>query len=161
MQLLTASRDPNWIACIDFGTALSKLAIVKAVERSDVQPEHIKPLAVAVRPEFRPRNPYLLPSVIFVSDDKVLFGQDAEEAALRAERTGRHAFTSPKQYLSTHDAEELDQLLPREIDPTTRFTARDLLKLFLAHMLERAGHDATQQGLPWPIGLRIGSSGLG
>jgi molecular chaperone DnaK (HSP70) len=155
MTLVTASRDPDWIACIDFGTALSKFVLVKAVDREDFQPDHIKPLAVAIRPEFRPRNPYLLSSVVFISDDHVLFGQEAEEAAIRAERTGRQAFVSPKQYLSTHDLEDLDEPLPQEIDPTAKFTARDLLKLFLAHMLERAGSDAIQQGLPWPIRLRI------
>lgn len=155
MPLLTANRDPNWIGCVDFGTALSKLVIVKAVERADLRPEHIKPLAVAVRPEFRPRNPYLLPSIIFVSADHVLFGQEAEEAALRAEGGGRQAFASPKQYLSTHDVEELDQPLPQDIDPTSKLTARDLLRLFLAHMLERAGNDAARQGLPWPARLRI------
>src|SRR5262249_51727222 len=85
----------------------------------------------------------------------VLFGAEAEEAAIRAERSGRHAFTSPKQYLSTHDLDELDQPLPREIDSTAKFTARGLLKLFLAYLLERAGSDAKQQGLPWPVRLRI------
>ncbi|MBO0755557.1 MAG: hypothetical protein J2P54_06825 [Bradyrhizobiaceae bacterium] len=155
MSLLTSSRDASWIACVDFGTALSKLVMVEAVDRADLKPEHIKPLAVAVRPEFRPRNPYLLPSVIFLTDTNVLFGQEAEEAAIRAEHTGRHAFTSPKQYLSTHDAEDLDQPLPKDIDPTGKFTPRDLLKLFLAHMLERAGDDAKQQRLPWPVLLRI------
>jgi hypothetical protein len=155
MSLLTSNRDASWIACVDFGTALSKLVMVEAVDRADLGPEHIKPLAVAVRPEFRPRNPYLLPSVVFLTDTNVLFGQEAEEAAIRAERTGRRALTSPKQYLSTHDAEDLDQSLPRDIDPTAKFTPRDLLKLFLAHMLERAGDDAEQQRLPWPVLLRI------
>jgi len=155
MSVLTASRDPNWIACVDFGTALSKLVMVESVDRADLRPGHVKPLAVAARPEFKPRNPYLLPSVIFISDAAVLFGQEAEEAAIRAERTGRQAFTSPKQYLSTHDTEELDHALPKEIDPTAKFTARNLLKLFLAHMLERAGDDAKQQGLPWPVLLRV------
>lgn len=155
MALLTSSRDARWTACVDFGTALSKLVMVEAVDRADLKPEHIKPLAVAVRPEFTPRNPYLLPSVIFLTDSNVLFGQEAEEAAIRAERTGRRALTSPKQYLSTHDAEDLDQRLPKDIDPTAKFTPRDLLKLFLAHMLERAGDDAKQQRLLWPVPLRI------
>src|SRR5438105_2989942 len=100
MPLLTANRDPNWIACVDFGTALSKVVMVKAVARSELRPEHIIPLSVAIRPGFTARHPYLLPSVIFVGDDHVLFGQEAEEAAIRAERTGRQAFSSPKQYLS-------------------------------------------------------------
>src|SRR5499427_6889079 len=155
MSVLTASRDPNWIACVDFGTALSKLVMVESVDRADLRPGHVKPLAVAARPEFKPRNPYLLPSVIFISDAAVLFGQEAEEAAIRAERTGRQAFSSPKQYLSTHEIEELDQPLPLELDPTGKFTARALLKLFLAHMIERAGNDAGQQHLPWPARLRV------
>jgi molecular chaperone DnaK (HSP70) len=155
MAWLLAKRDKDWIACVDFGTALSKLAMVAALDRSELGPEHIKPLAIAVRPEFAPRNPYLLPSIVFVDDNALLFGQDAEEAALRVERSGRQAFTSPKQYLSTHDLDELDHKLPREIDPTGKYTARSLLTLFLAHMLERAGHDAAQQKLPWPTPLRI------
>jgi hypothetical protein len=85
----------------------------------------------------------------------VLFGQEADDAAIRAEHTGRHAFSSPKQYLSTHDIEDLDQPLAKEVDPTAKFTARGLLTLFLAHMLERAGDDAKQQGLPWPPRLRL------
>jgi molecular chaperone DnaK (HSP70) len=155
MTLLTARRDDSWIACVDFGTALSKFAMVAARDRSDLRPEDIKPLAIAARPDVKPRNPYLLPSVVFIGESNVLFGQEAEEAAVQAERSGRHAFTSPKQYLSTHDLEELDQPLPRDIDPTAKFTARTLLKLFLAHLLERAGHDAKRQGLPWPVRLRI------
>jgi molecular chaperone DnaK (HSP70) len=155
MPLATASRDPHWIACLDFGTALSKLVVVQAIDREHLRPEHIKPLAVAMRPGFTPRNPYLLPSVIFVTDDHVLFGQEAEDAAIRAERTGRHAFASPKQYLSTHDVDEIDQPLPQEMDPTGKLSPRDLLRLFLAHMLERAGNDAKEQGLPWPVRLRI------
>jgi molecular chaperone DnaK (HSP70) len=155
MSLLAARRDPNWIGCIDFGTALSKCVMVRAVGRDELGSDHIRPLAIAVRPGFIPRNPYLLPSIIFVSNNYLLFGQEAEEAAVRAERTGRHAFVSPKQYLSTHDLEDLDQQLQRDVDPTAKFTARDLLKLFLAHLLERAGNDAREQHLKWPVALRI------
>ena len=37
MSVLTASRDPNWIACVDFGTALSKLVMVESVDRADLK----------------------------------------------------------------------------------------------------------------------------
>ena len=46
-----------------------------------------------------------------------------EEAAIRAESSGRRAFVSPKQYLSTHDSADLDQPLSDQIDPTKKFTA--------------------------------------
>src|SRR5262245_5873611 len=126
---LPAKRDSTWIGCIDFGTALSKFAMVKAVDRAQLRPEHLRPLAIAARPDVTSTKGYLLPSVVFVNDDRLLFGQEAEQAALRAEHSGRQAFVSPKQYLSTHDTEDLDQRLPREIDPTAKFTARDLLTL--------------------------------
>jgi hypothetical protein len=153
--LISSQRDPNWIGCIDFGTALSKLVLVRTVDRDDLGPDHIRPLALAIRPSFRPLNSYLLPSVVFVTSDHLLFGQEGEEAAIRAERGARQALTSPKQYLSTHDLGDLDQQLPPEIDPTGQFTARQLLKFFLAHLLERAGDSATEQHLPWPVALRV------
>lgn len=155
MSVTKAPRDPNWIACVDFGTALSKMVMVRAVARDALSPDDIKPLAIATRPGFTPRNPFLLPSIIFVAEDRVLFGQEAEVAALAAERSGRHAFVSPKQYLSTHDIADLDAPLPIDIDPSRLFSARSLLKLFLAHLLERAGSDASRQRAPWPIALRV------
>src|SRR5262249_30437398 len=124
MTLLGMSRDPNWIGCVDFGTALSKFAMVASVDRAHFQPDHFRPLRVAVRPDFTPRNEYMLPSVLYLTDSHVLFGQEAEEAGIRAEHTGRQAFISPKQYLSTHDTAELDQRLPKEIDPAGKFTPR-------------------------------------
>jgi len=91
----------------------------------------------------------------FVTDDCVLLGQEAMDAAIRAERSGRHAFVSPKQYLSTHDIEDLDAPLPSDVDPSRRFSARNLLCLYMAYLLDRAERDATQRQLPWPVQLRV------
>ena len=148
-------RGADWIGCIDFGTALSKFAMVKAVDREDIAPATIRPLAIAQGSSQQARNAFLLPSVIYVTDDQILFGQEAENAAIRDEASGRRAFVSPKQYLSTFDLDQIDGLLPKDIDPTGKLTPRKLLQLFLAYLLERAGNEAEKYELPWPAPLRV------
>ena len=152
MSVLSSRRDSNWIACIDFGTALSKVAMVAAVDSEELLPDDIKPLYLVDTPG---QKSFLLPSLIFVNDGHLLFGREAEQAASRAQASGRHALVSPKQYLSTHDPEDFAQKLPADIDPTGKFSAKDLLGLYLGYLLERAADDAKQQGLPWPVPLRV------
>lgn len=155
MARQSKKRGADWIGCIDFGTALSKFAMVKAVDREEIAPATIRPLAIAQGPGQQARNAFLLPSVIYVSGEQILFGQDAESAAIRDEASGRRAFVSPKQYLSTFDLDQVDGLLHKDIDPTGKFTPRKLLQLFLAYLVERAGSEAEKHGLPWPVRLRI------
>ena len=156
MSLLKAKRNTAWIGCIDFGTALSKVAMVKRKPRSQLIDSDIVPLYVGNREGIGVKNDLLLPSLIFVRDDgRLLFGDEAEPAAYRGERVGRQAFVSPKQYLSTHELEDLDETLEPSIDPTGKYTARGLLALFLAHLLAQAGRAAAAANLPWPVPLRI------
>ncbi len=120
------TSDPGWIGCIDFGTTLSKLAIVRALPKDELRPGDIAILAIGDREGFA------------VDDDRIVFGVEAErDGVLNADRE-RFAFTSLKQYLSTHHLSELDAPLPASIDPTGRYTARMALKLFLAHLLHQA-----------------------
>src|SRR5258706_2864527 len=148
MSVLSSRRDSNWIDFIDFGTALSKVAMVAAVDSEELLPDDIKPLYLVDTPG---QKSFLLPSLIFVNDGHLLFGREAEQAASRAQASGRHALVSPKQYLSTHDPEDFAQKLPADIDPTGKFSAKDLLGLYLGYLLERAADDANQQVLPWPV----------
>jgi hypothetical protein len=134
---------------------MSKMALVRAVERREIHAEDIAPLAIAVREGFEERHPFLLPSMLYLHHDRIVFGQEAEEAGRRGERRDRHAFAAPKQYLSTHDIKDLDEQLPKDIDPTGSYTRRAALELFLAHLLERAGHAARTARVPWPVPLRI------
>ncbi|MBT3072014.1 Hsp70 family protein [Rhodomicrobium sp. Az07] len=43
----------------------------------------------------------------------------------------------------------------KEIDPTGFFSARTLLRLFIAYLLHRAAEQAHAECLPWPIPLRV------
>jgi molecular chaperone DnaK (HSP70) len=122
------------------------------VDSEELLPDDIKPLYLVDTPG---QKSFLLPSLIFVTDGHLLFGREAEQAASRAQASGRHALVSPKQYLSTHDPEDFAQKLPADIDPTGKFSAKDLLGLYLGYLLERAADDAKQQGLPWPVPLRV------
>ena len=127
--------------------------MVRRKPRSQLTDSDIVPLPVGGHSV---RNSLLLPSLIFVTDDgRLLFGDEAQTEALRGEWTGRQAFVSPKQYLSTHELEDLDEKLERSIDPTRQFTPRGLLALFLAHLLVQAGRAAAAAKLPWPVPLRI------
>jgi molecular chaperone DnaK (HSP70) len=155
MRLLEAPRNRDWIGCIDFGTAMSKAAVVRRKPRTELTSADVKPLVIGVRDGAATRNNLLLPSVVYVNNESILFGEEAENAAIRGERRGRQAFVSPKEYLSTRDPDALDEMLDREIDPTGKYTARKLLSLFLAHLLVQAGHAAAIAGVQWPVPLRI------
>jgi hypothetical protein len=155
MTLLNCARDLDWIGCIDFGTTFSKFAMVRAADREELTSEDVQALPISIGPDYRGTNEYLLPSVVFVTEDALLFGEESSRAAIRARDSVRAAFSSPKQYLSTFDLAQYDAPLPSAIDPTGRFTPRMLLRLFMAHLLERAGAHAAAKGLPWPVPLRV------
>jgi molecular chaperone DnaK (HSP70) len=156
MSLLTAQRSAEWIGCIDFGTALSKVALVRRKPRSELSESDVVPLAVGAREGVGTRHPLLLPSIVYVTDDgRILFGDEAQQPAGLGEWRGRQAFASPKQYLSTRELRELDEPLEATVDPTGKYTPRDLLTLFLAHLLAQARGSAAASSLPWPVPLRI------
>ncbi len=152
IRRLLAARDITRIGCIDFGTAYSKVSIVDSEELSELDDKCIHALAVGGE---EAHNAYLLPSILFVDDASVRFGRRAEDLSRRNERRGRVPFTSPKQYLSTHALDALDDSLPAEIDPTGKYSARQLITLYLAYLLRRAEQAAIAQRLDWPPRFRI------
>jgi len=155
MPFLDGPRDKNWIGCIDFGTALSKVALIKRKPTARLGAGDIVPLAVGSSIGVAAQNPFLLPSLVYVTDDGLAFGVEAQMAALRGERTGRQPFSSPKQYLSTEELECLDEKLASDVDPTGNYTPRALLILFLGHLLVQAGVAAKMAKVPWPVPLRV------
>jgi len=115
MSLIEARRNRKWIGCIDFGTAMSKAAVVRRKPRTELTSADVVPLAIGDRDGMGVRSGLLLPSVVYVSDQgTILFGKDAEDAAIRGERRSRQAFVSPKEYLSTRDPGALDEALERK-----------------------------------------------
>ena len=153
MALVSCAADTGWIGCVDFGTAFSKFAMVQALDREELTKSDIQALPVAAGPDYSAANEWLLPW--FITENAILFGEEAQRMAIRSHGSAREAFSSPKQYLSTDDFDLYDGFLRKEIDPTGRFTPRKLLRLFIAHLLERAGAHAMARELPWPVPLRL------
>jgi molecular chaperone DnaK (HSP70) len=150
MGLLDDPRDAEWIGCIDFGTAMSKVAVVKRKPREQLIPNDIRALAIGPPP-----TALLLPSIVYVTEQGLLFAQEAENAAIRGERLGRQAFVSAKQYLSTQEPQALDERLEPDRDPTGTYTPRMLIALFLGYLLVQSGRVAAAGGVPWPVPLRV------
>ena len=97
MSLLKSPRNSEWIGCIDFGNCALKSRGRKAKAANAMTNNDIVPLAIGLRAGVSVKNPYLLPSMVYVTDQRVLFGEEAQTAALRG-AAGRQAFASPKQY---------------------------------------------------------------
>jgi molecular chaperone DnaK (HSP70) len=155
MSMLSATRNRQWIGCVDFGTAFSKVVLVRRKLREDLIESDIVLLPIGRASNGRTRQPFMLPSVVYVGEAGIMFGDHAQNSAIRAERLGRRPFSSPKQYLSTIDSDDLDEKLESDIDPTQQYTARMLLILFLAHLLDQTRRAAKDARTPWPVPIRI------
>lgn len=153
MARLNAERDGRWIGCLDFGTSYSKFAMVRAEDREDLEDGDVRPLFIGDL-ESASRG-LLLPSTLFLTPEHVLFGDEAQRAAVQAAAQGRHAFQAPKQYLSTHELDQINSQLPIDIDPTGRYTPRKLIVLYLTFLLLKAEASAHEFGIPWPPKLRV------
>lgn len=149
---LRQPRTEYWIGCIDFGTAYSKAAMVLAEDLSDLKASDVKPLAIGAG---QSNQDFLLPSILFLTDEAIFFGGAADRLAQQNEHIGRLPFLSPKQYLSTHAPQQLSEGLEAEIDPTGSYSARQLIALYLAYLLRRSELAAQEIDLEWPPKLRI------
>src|SRR5258706_9787993 len=100
------------------GSKSAPHSMVRALDREELTKSDIQALPISVSSDYRGRNEWLLPSVLFITENPILFGDQAEQEAIRAEGSAHEDFSSPKQYLSTYDLAQYDALLAKAIDPT-------------------------------------------
>lgn len=123
----------DWTVCLDFGTAWSKAAAVKAGPAGPPAPDRLALLPLGLKGELR------LPSALLVAGGRIRFADHALAAVL-SEPDGRPVspFLSFKTMLAAPD---LDRLLEGraapKYDPAGRFPQRALVALFLAFALAR------------------------
>src|SRR5690606_9359821 len=91
-------------ACIDFGTALSKAAAVRAEGDEAVAPLAVRPLALGLA--VGERDALTAPGAIFVENGRVHFGARALERAEAQVAAGREALMSFKSVLGAPDLVE-------------------------------------------------------
>lgn len=139
---LTASPEPRWTLCLDFGTAKSKAF---AATDDEEDPEFM-PLPIGKADEDRDGSVHEMSSSIWIDNDGVLFlGSEAVKRGSRLDKqtaTNRHRLDSVKQELSQvrgdDGPEQLERPLPKEIDPTSTLTYLDVVTVYLAYLTDLA-----------------------
>ena len=146
LSLLTTRPDPNWLACIDFGTALSKFCIVRRHKLGATTPQDIRPLEVGPQVSGQ-RSSLLAASTLYILQERIYFGDQALEKHAQHGDINRQCFQSPKQILSEMASSALDTPPPASQDPTQSFKRSELMALLLAQLVWRAHVAARQAGL--------------
>jgi hypothetical protein len=135
-SLLDAEVDDDWTACIDFGTAFSKIVMVRHHETGATTTEHVRPLQIgpAAMTGF---SPLMCPSALYVVQERIHFGERAYIVHANHGANTRQRFESPKHYISALNRQLLETPASDAEDPTQRFTRAQLLLLLLGFIIFR------------------------
>ncbi len=135
------SPPPEWVLCLDFGTAKSK-AFAATDEEED--PE-FEPLPLGDDDGDIDRSKYEVSSCVWIDDDGRLFvGSEAVKRGMNygGDPATRRPLESVKQEISQVDPEdgaaELARKLPRDVDPTSTLTYADAITIYLAYLTDLA-----------------------
>lgn len=137
------SPAPQWTLCLDFGTAKSKAF---AATDAEEDPE-LLPLAIGKADEDMDGSVHEVSSSIWIDDDGLLFM--GSEAVKRGINYGIDYGDSPRRRLDSlkqeisqlhpeSDHSQLDQKLPKEVDPKSTLTYSDAIIIYLAYLTDLA-----------------------
>ena len=136
-----ASPAPEWVLCLDFGTAKSKAFAAT----DDEEDPDLEPLPVGQADNDLDGAVYEVSSCVWIDDDGRLFV--GSEAVKRGMDYGggpatRRPLNSLKQEISQVDpvdgAAELVGKLPKDVDPTSTLTYADAIAIYLAYLTDLA-----------------------
>ena len=147
------SPPPEWVLCLDFGTAKSKAF---AATDDEEDPE-LEPLAIGEADEDLDGSVYEVSSCVWIDDDGRLFvGAEAVKRSMNygTEPATRRSLDSLKQEISQVDpvdgSAELQRKLPEGVDPTSTLTYADAVVIYLAYLTDLAtGAVARRLGTPY------------
>jgi hypothetical protein len=133
---LDAEVDDNWTACIDFGTAFSKIVMVRRHDTGETTTEHVRPLQIGpgATPGF---SPLMCPCALYLLQERIHFGERAFIVHANHGADNRQRFESPKHYISALNQQLLETPANEAEDPTQRFTRAQLLLLLLGFIMFR------------------------
>ena len=136
---LDASPPPEWVLCLDFGTAKSKAF---AATDAEEDPE-LEPLAIGEDDDDLDGSVYEVSSCVWIDDDGRLFvGSAAVERGMNYGGEFRRPLDSLKQQISQVDpvdgSAELQGRLPKDVDPTSTLTYADAITIYLAYLTDLA-----------------------
>lgn len=146
LDLSLLKRMPNTddVACVDFGTALSKICIVRSHKPGATTTNDVRPLQIGLQAT-QTGIGFLAPSSLYIVEDRIYFGDQATQKAAGHNDSTRQRFQSPKQFLSEMAEADLDVPPPASQDPTQSFKRNELMILLLAHLIWKASAAAQRQ----------------
>ena len=133
------SPPPEWVLCLDFGTAKSKAF---AATDDEEDPE-LEPLPIGEDDEDLDGSVYEVSSCVWIDDDGRLFvGSEAVKRGMNYGGEFRRPLDSLKQQISQVDpvdgSAELERRLPKDVDPTSTLTYADAITIYLAYLTDLA-----------------------
>lgn len=141
LPILTAEEvDEDAMLCVDFGTSFSKAFISLGAEESDLV---LMDLAVG-----SPESRLISPSELFIDGGRLYFGSAARNRWNQTEAPAERLIDSIKQFITLNkDVSMLGErpMLPVQ-DPTQQFTQRDILVLYLAHLMALTERALAEKG---------------
>ena len=136
-SLLDAEVDENWTACIDFGTAFSKIVMVRRHEPGTTAAQYVRPLRIGSG-STTGFSSLMCPSALYILQDRIHFGERAFVVHANHGADSRECFESPKHYISKPQDQGLLETPPSQAeDPTQCFTRKHLLLLLLGFVVFR------------------------
>ncbi len=141
-------EDTEMRMCLDFGTSFSKAF---ACEGDDPD-ETPKLVGIKLSRNADGNDRFLLPSELIVHERSVHFGRSARKVFNDVAAEQERLIDNPKQFITlSKDVSKLEKIsLSHERDPERRFSERDALVLYLAHLvrmvdvsLEHDGHSTS------------------
>ena len=133
------SPPPEWVLCLDFGTAKSKAF---AATDDEEDPE-LEPLPIGEDDEDLDGSVYEVSSCVWIDDEGRLFvGSEAVKRGMNYGGEFRRSLDSLKQQISQVDpvdgSAELQGRLSKDVDPTSTLTYADAITIYLAYLTDLA-----------------------
>ncbi len=140
--------EQDVMLCVDFGTSFSKAFVCVGDANSE-------PLLIDL--PIGDEKPLITPSELFIDGDQLYFGPAARRRWNDIHADADRLIDSIKQYITLNaDVSALgERPMPPTQDPQGRFTQRDVLVLYLAHLMALTERTLEAKGLPANIRRRF------
>jgi molecular chaperone DnaK (HSP70) len=151
VQIAPEQIDPNSTLCVDFGTSFSKA--FASIRHDGGLPELVDlPLG-----DGSTGTRLTTPSELFIDDDLICFGADARRRWDDIQAPTERLVDSIKQFITLNkDVSALgERAMPVAQDPQQRFSQRDILVLYLAHLTSLTERALQQKNIPIDIKRRF------
>lgn len=149
IDITPSDIPPDTLLCVDFGTSFSKA--FASIDNGDEFPELID-LAIGDA-----ASPLTTPSEMMIDNDVVYFGTSAREQLEKTHASVDRLIDSFKQYITLGaDVSHLKGIrLDNTKDPTQKFYQRDILVLYLGHLMHLVETALEKRGLPINVRRRF------